>query len=205
MRNVSSYSLGMVTIDLEGKNLNVKIAYSGNIFSIVNASDFDIPATTKNIREWVELGLKIRNEINQSDTFKKLTSGRLIDVVEFSAPPTIQGANSKSIVIFGEGQVDREPCGTGTCAKMACLFNKGDLQVGDRFVQESILGTLARARIVSIANFEGHKAIVIDVTYSAFITGLHQFLIDEDDPIKEGYLIINPYRSRRIRKFRGIF
>ena len=189
MRNVPSYSLGKVTINLEGKSLSADIAYSGNIFSIVNASNFDIPATSKNVREWVELGLKIRNQINQSENFQNLTSGRSINVVEFSAPPTIQSANFKSIVIFGEGQVDREPCGTGTCAKMACLFRKGDLQVGDRFVQESIIGTLASARAVAITDFEGHKAIIVDVTYSAFITGLHQFLIDEDDPMKEGYFI----------------
>ena len=189
MRDVASYSLGEMQLEYDGKKLTVDVAYCGNIFAILNALDFDIPPNAKHASKWSILGRNIRDSLNQSPVLVKLTSGRQVDIVEFSAPPDNPQANFKSIVIFGEGQVDREPCATGTCAKMACLFRKGKLKVGDAFVQESIIGTLAKAKVVDITEVNGYKGIVPEIRYSVFVTGIHQFLIDNEDPLKEGYLL----------------
>jgi len=189
MENVASYGFGEVPMEFEGKKVQADIAYSGNIFAILNASDFNLPATGEQAQAWSKMGMEIKDQLNQSEALRKITGGRTVEVVEFNAPPTIQGAHFKSIVVFGKAQVDREPCATGTCAKMAVLFKKGKLQVGDRFIQESIMGTLASAAVVGITEAGGHKAILPEVTYQVFITGLHQYLIDENDPLKEGYQI----------------
>jgi len=91
--------------------------------------------------------------------------------------------------MFGQGQIDREPCGTCTCAKMAVLFEKGRLEVGQMIVVESILSTLAQAVIKEVTELEGRRAIVAQVSCSVFLTGLHRFLIDRRDPLREGYLL----------------
>ena len=189
MRDAASYSYGEMQIEYNGKMLAVDIAYCGNIFAILNALDFNIPPNAKHTSEWSNLGCNIRDRLNQSSVLGKLTSGRQVDIVEFSAPPDNPQANFKSIVIFGEGQVDREPCATGTCAKMACLSRKGKLNVGDVFVQESIIGTLAKAEVVDVTEVKGYKGIIPEIRYSVFVTGIHQFLIDNQDPLKEGYLL----------------
>lgn len=189
MQDFASYSFGEMTFEFEGKRLTVDIAYSGNIFAILNALDFNIPTKSGHAGEWAKLGIRIRDKLNELEMVRELTSGRKVDIVEFSAPPENKGADFKSIVVFGEGEIDREPCATGTCAKMACLLRKGKLRVGDSFVQESIIGTLARASVVGITEVGGYKAILPEVTYSVFVTGIHQYLIDKTDPLKEGYLL----------------
>ena len=118
-----------------------------------------------------------------------LTSGRPVKIISFSAAPDNPQADFKSIVMFGQGQIDREPCGTCTCAKMASLFKKGRLGIGDPFLQESIIGTYARATIVGTTEIEGQTAVVPEITYTVYVTGIHQFLIDESDTLKEGYLL----------------
>lgn len=189
MQDVTSYSFGEVALEFDGKRLNVDIAYAGNIFAILNASDFNIPANSEYVSKWSKLGIRIRDKLNESQDVKKLTSGREVRIIEFSAPPVNKDANFRSIVVFGDGQIDREPCATGTCAKMACLFRKGKLKVGDSFLQESIINTFARATVVGLTESNGYKTIVPEVAYSVFVTGIHQYLIDETDPLKEGYLL----------------
>lgn len=189
MENVASYGFGEVALEFEGGKVHADIAYSGNIFAILNASDFKLPSTAEYAHQWSKLGMEIKDKLNASENLRQITNGRLVEVVEFNAPPTIQGAHFKSIVVFGKAQIDREPCATGTCAKMAALYKKGKLKVGDQFIQESIMGTLAIAAVVGLTEVGGINAILPEVTYSVFITGLHQYLIDENDPLKEGYQI----------------
>lgn len=187
MESVASYAYGEVVLEVEGKRIRADIAYSGNVFALVDAADFDLPATGDHAHAWARVGMDLKSRLNQSEALRALTAGRPVEIVEFNAPPTLPGAHFKSIVVFGRAQVDREPCATGTCAKMAVLFQKGTLQPGDRFVQESIMGTLASATVVGITEASGRKAILPEVTYQVFLTGLHQFLIDDSDPLKEGY------------------
>ena len=93
------------------------------------------------------------------------------------------------MVIFGQGQVDRSPCGTGTSAKMATLHAKGELKVGDKFVYESILGTLFYGDIVETTKVADYDAVIPRVKGSAYITGFNHFVIDETDPVKYGFVL----------------
>jgi proline racemase len=95
----------------------------------------------------------------------------------------------KNIVIFGEGQFDRSPCGTGTCAKMAALFAKGRLALGQDFVQESIIGTTFCGRLIREVTLGNVPAVIPEITGQAFITGIQQFVIDSVDPFKYGFRI----------------
>ena len=110
-----------------------------------------------------------------------------IDLVEIYHTASSPQADLKNCVIFGNSQVDRSPCGTGTCAKMATLYSKGELKINENFVYESILGTTFKGKIVSETKVGNFRAVVPEITGSAYITGMHQFIIDEGDPLKYGF------------------
>ncbi len=100
-------------------------------------------------------------------------------------------ADSKNVVIFGDAQTDRSPCGTGTSAKIAALYTKGKLSLGQEFVYESITGSLFRGMATEETTVDGKTAIIPRVTGSAYITGFNQWMLDEEDPLRYGFLIGN--------------
>ena len=109
------------------------------------------------------------------------------DLVEVYGKAMDPSANYRNVVIFGKGNVDRSPCGTGTSAKMAALHATGKLAVGEVFVYESILGTRFKGRILEEVKVGEYDAISPEITGSAFITGFNHFVIDPDDPLAYGF------------------
>jgi proline racemase len=93
------------------------------------------------------------------------------------------------VTIFAEAEVDRSPCGTGTCAVMAVLDAMGLLPADRPFVHESLIGTLFRGRVIGREMVGDLPAIRPELEGSAWITGEHTFLIDDDDPLREGFKI----------------
>ena len=135
--------------------------------------------------------MKLRDIINEKIEIQHPTLAHIktVDLVEIYDEPTHPEATYKNVVIFGQGQVDRSPCGTGTSAKLATLHAKGELKVGEKFVYESILGTLFKGEIVEETKVADFNAVVPKITGSAYITGFNHFVIDEEDPVKHGFIL----------------
>jgi proline racemase len=87
------------------------------------------------------------------------------------------------------GAIDRSPCGTGTCAKMAVLHAKGRLKAGDEFRHEGILGTVFTGRVEEEARIGDRAAIVPSITGTAWITGFASYVVDPADPFPEGFTV----------------
>jgi proline racemase len=87
------------------------------------------------------------------------------------------------------GAIDRSPCGTGTCAKMAILHARGALRVGDAFRHEGILGTVFTGRVVEETTVGEYRAIVPTITGQAWITGFATYVLDPTDPFPHGFTI----------------
>ncbi|MBF0259220.1 MAG: proline racemase family protein [Desulfamplus sp.] len=96
-------------------------------------------------------------------------------------------ASCRNIVVFGNGQIDRSPCGTGTCAKMAYLYEKGKLGIGEPYLHSSIINTVFTGTILEEAVVGNKRAILPQITGRAHITGFHSFIAETDDPFKEGF------------------
>ena len=94
--------------------------------------------------------------------------------------------NNRGVAIFSESSFDRSPCGSGTSAMMAMLFEKGKLIPNEEFRNESIIGTEFRGRIIDTLVEHGSKSIVPEITASAYITGESLIHIDSQDPYKYG-------------------
>ncbi len=165
------------------------IAFGGSFFAIVNAKDLAIKISTENIGELIKIGMAIKQAANEQIKVQHPEKEhiRSIDLVEIYDTATNPEANFKNVVIFGDGQADRSPCGTGTSAKMATLFAKGKLGLNEEFVYESVTGTLFKGRVVDTTTIAGYSAIIPEITGCAYITGCCQYVIDPEDPLKYGF------------------
>jgi len=174
--------LGRVTTD---------IAFGGNFFALVSADQLALPLEPGNVATFIDYGLRIREAANRQISVQHPTEKHIhrIELVEFTGKPRHSEANAKNLVVFGRGSVDRSPCGTGTCAKMAALYAKGELALGEPFVHEGIVGTLFHGRLERTIRLGDVTAVIPRVAGSAYIVGIQQFVIDPDDPLRYGFLL----------------
>jgi proline racemase len=103
--------------------------------------------------------------------------------------PETDGAQSRNVCIFAEGEVDRCPTGTGVSGRLALNFARGELAAGEPFVVESIIGSRFTGRVLGTTTFGGHEAVIPEIEGSAHIVGRHEFLIDPDDPLRHGFIL----------------
>ena len=181
-----------VEVDLPGVGtVKFDISFGGSFFAIIHASQLGLKIEPQNAGKLTELAMKLRDIINEKIEIQHPTLAHIktVDLVEIYDEPTHPEATYKNVVIFGQGQVDRSPCGTGTSAKLATLHSKGELKVGEKFVYESILGTLFKGEIVEETKVADFNAVVPKITGSAYITGFNHFVIDEEDPLKHGFIL----------------
>lgn len=173
--------LGPVTLD---------IAFGGSIFGIVDASQFGLNLVPKEQKKLIQLGQKIKHAANQKLHFQHPEKPEICEIklIEFSLEIQ-KGVHYRNAVIFGDGQLDRSPCGTGTCAKMAVLYKQGELAKDQTFVHQSVIGSTFEGRVLESTDIGNFKGIVPEITGAAWITGMHQFIIEEEDPFKEGFLL----------------
>ncbi|MCL2170258.1 MAG: proline racemase family protein [Defluviitaleaceae bacterium] len=169
----------------------VDIAFGGSFFALVRAKDVGLKIIPENAREFSWRGLLIRKAVNEQISVEHPMMPRIksVDLVKFYDEPESPEANARNVVVFGDGQVDRSPCGTGTCAKLATLYAKGMIKEGEEFVYESILGTHFTGKIVGKMKMEGIEAVIPEITGSAYITGFNKLVIDDRDPVKYGFTL----------------
>ncbi len=175
-------TVGEVTLD---------IAFGGSFFAIVDITQgcLNVDICVENAHEIKELGIKIRNEVNKSITVSHpyLTYIKTVDLVEFYGPAKNPKATMQNVVIFGSGQVDRSPCGTGTSAKLATLIAKGKLKLNEEFVYESITGTMFTGKAIEKVKIGEYDGIIPQITGRAYVTGFNHFIINDEDPLKYGF------------------
>lgn len=174
--------IGEVTLD---------ISFGGSFFAIVDMTqkNLNINICPENAQHIKEAGIKIRDEVNKSIIVSHpyLEHIKTVDLVEFYAASKNPLATLQNVVVFGAGQVDRSPCGTGTSAKLATLVSKGMLGMNEDFVYESITGTIFKGKAIKEIKIGEYDGIIPQITGRAYITGFNHFVIDEDDPLKYGF------------------
>ena len=153
------------------------IAWGGNWFFLVNDHPFEL--SPANIDELTQFTWAIRQALEKNGV--RGTDGAEIDHIELFSPSTFPGIDSKNFVLCPGKAYDRSPCGTGTSAKLACLYADGKLQPGDVWRQESIVGSIFEGQI----RIEDGEVIPV-VKGSAFITCESDFIFDPRDPFRYG-------------------
>ena len=178
-------------VELDGKQIKFDISFGGSFFAIVHADQLGYKIEPQNSTVLTDMAMRLRDKINAEIEIQhpELAHIKTVDLIEIYDAPTHPEATYKNVVIFGQGQVDRSPCGTGTSAKMAALHAKGELKEGEEFVYESILGTLFYGKVVGTTKVAEYDAVIPQVKGSAYITGFNHFVIDETDPLKHGFIL----------------
>ncbi len=181
-----------LTADVPGfGKVEYDISFGGSFFVLVSAKQVGINLSMDNIEALTSLGMKLLEIVNKEVKIKHpYLDISTADLVEFYGPADNEKAHLKNCVIFGMAQADRSPCGTGTSAKMAALFAKGELGLHQPFVYESITGSLFRGEVVDTIGLEGGiHAVIPQITGSAYITGMNQWILDDTDPQEYGFLL----------------
>jgi 4-hydroxyproline epimerase len=177
--NVPSYrSRSKVSVDVPGfGKVTGDIAWGGNWFYLVE--QHQMPLTLQHVGELTDFTWAIRQALN----FNKITGadGAEIDHIELFGPPSNGHAHSRNFVLCPGKAYDRSPCGTGTSAKMACLYADGKLKPGDTWRQEGILDTVFEG---SIQVRDG--LVLPSITGEAYVTAESSLILDANDPFRMG-------------------
>lgn len=166
------------------------ISFGGSFFALVDSASIGIPLTLDNLGRLTRFGVALRDAINRSiPVHHPYLDIHTVDLVEIYGPADRPEADRKNVVIFGDAQADRSPCGTGTSAKLAALCAKGMLSPGEKFIYESITGSLFRGEVAGNTQAGEYQAVIPRITGSAYITGFNQWVLDPTDPLREGFLM----------------
>ncbi len=183
--------------------VSVDVAYGGMFYVIAPAAQFGLRLLPEEGHEIARIGEMVKAAAReqlpvihpQQPGFQGITISQL------SGPPSHPQADYKNAVIVSSGEldwdrpatwtgaIDRSPCGTGTCAKMAVLHAKGKLQLQQDFRHEGILGTIFTGRLLEETRVGDYPAVVPTITGQAWITGFSSYVIDESDPFPEGFTL----------------
>jgi len=194
--NVPSFVMARdieVEIPEYGK-IKLDVSYGGNPYAIVAAERFGLVIEPKNAGKLIAIAQLVRAAVDAQHPIQhpdpELSYINSCTHVEFYGPPTHPEAHCKNAVIILPGAVDRSPCGTGSAAKLALMFARGEIGIGETFVHESIVGSVFHCKVVSTTEVAGIPAIIPEIKGNAFITGMHTFMIDPDDPFKHGFNLL---------------
>ncbi|HDM09977.1 MAG: proline racemase family protein [Deltaproteobacteria bacterium] len=184
-----------VTIHVEGiGDISVDIAYGGNFYAILDADRLGLAIRQDQASRVIEVGQRIWRAVNEQIKVHHPEQQEIdcVNYVEFSTSSTNPKAHMKNAVVVPPAGMDRSPCGTGTSAKMATLYAKGQLALGEEFVHESIIGSLFCGRLLSETRVGGFQAVVPSIRGSAYITAFHRFVVDPEDPFQRGFCLGEP-------------
>ncbi len=187
-------TLGRVTVD---------VAYGGMFYAIADSEPLGLRLTPDEGRDIVRISELIRAAANEQlpVSHPQIPEFNGITISQLSGPPSQPNAHRKNVVTVATGEldwerpatwtgaIDRSPCGTGTCAKMAALYAKGQLGLHQDFRHEGILGTIFTGKLVDATQVGKYPAVIPTLSGQAWITGFANYVVDPDDPFPQGFTV----------------
>jgi proline racemase len=204
-RNVPAFATHLDTqVEVQGLGtVTVDVAYGGMFYVIADAEPLGFRLTPDEARDIVRVAEMIkaatREQLPVVHPENPGISG--VTIAQISGAPSRADAHRKNTVVVSTGKLDwsrpsswtgaldRSPCGTGTCAKMAALHAKGRLPLHQDFVHEGILGTIFTGRLIEETRVGQYPGVVPTLSGQAWITGFAQYVVDPEDPFPEGFTV----------------
>jgi proline racemase len=193
-RDIEVPTLGRVRVD---------VAWGGMFYVIADAAPFGLALTADEGRDITRIGELIKAATREQLPVVHPLNPEIRDVTiaQLSGPPVAAGNHRRNAVIVSTGALDwhrpstwtgaldRSPCGTGTCAKMATLHARDELAIGQPFRHEGVLGTVFTGMLLEETTVGPYRAVVPQLSGTAWITGLAQYVVDPDDPFPDGFTV----------------
>jgi proline racemase len=192
IRNVPSFADKLdAHIEVEGiGTLRVDTAFGGDSFVLVEAADLGFALTPDEGADLARTGARITDAANEQLGFDHpVTDWNHISFCQITGALSREGdvLSGRNTVAIKPGKLDRSPCGTGASARMAVMLAKGQMSAQDRYHARSVIDSEFRCRIAEVTDLQGRPAIVPEISGRAWITGMHQHMLDPDDPWPGGY------------------
>jgi proline racemase len=199
IRWTPAYVLGAATVKLSDiGDVPVDLAVgAGNVFAIVDTANVGVALRRESTADIALRGMALRAAVNDQLRVDGQGGGMPVENVilheplgRVGEPREREGQRTRGVsrnaLVWGPGQVDVAPCGSGTCARMALFHHRGALAVGESYTSEGLSGLAFTGRLAGETAVDGRPAVLPEITGSAHITGTSQFLFDPDDPLREG-------------------
>jgi len=188
----------------------VDVAYGGMFYVIADADQFGLRLSADEAGDAVRIGEMVKAAAQEQldCVHPENPDIRGITIAQLSAPPIGANADRRNTVVVSTGKLDwdrpstwkgildRSPCGTGTCAKMAAMHAKGELGLDEDFRHEGILGTIFTGRLVRETTVGEYQAAVPTLSGTAWITGFAQYVVDPEDPFPNGFTVGDIWSSQ---------
>lgn len=204
-RNVPAFAVHLdATIDVPHLgSVTVDVAWGGMFYVIADAEAFGLKLTPDEGREIVRIGemIKAATQEQLTPVHPENPEIRGVTIAQLSGLPAEAGNHRRNAVVVSTGTVDwnrpatwtgaidRSPCGTGTCAKMATLHARRRLGLDEDFRHEGVLGTVFTGRLLEETTVGPYRAVLPTLTGRAWITGLANYVLDAEDPFPEGFTV----------------
>ena len=190
IENVPSYSVRLDdSVDVPGYGtVPYSLAFGGNFYAMVELDAIGLIFDRKAQHDILKAGLAIMAAINETNPPRhpEIDGVNHCHHVEFIAPGSTAQYSRHAMAIY-PGWFDRSPCGTGTSARMAELWARGELGLNQDFVNESFIGSTFTGRLIAETTVAGIPAVVPTITGRAWVTGIGQYLLDPADPFPTGF------------------
>jgi proline racemase len=172
-------------------NIHFDIAFGGAFYAFVDVEEIQVGLDADDFRQLIDLGVRIKKSVMESTPIKHPFEDDLSFLYGtiFVGKPHSPKHHSRNVCIFADGEVDRSPTGTGVSARAAIHHLKNELSVNEPFIVESIIDTCFSGKILHTEKYGGYDAVVPEVTGSASIVGISEWLLDPQDPLKDGFIL----------------
>jgi proline racemase len=193
--NVPSYVLARdIPLTTSRGDVAVTLSYGGAIYASVDANSVGLAVDPAHYRELIALGREVKWALNDSEHALHPSDPRLSGVygtILHEDLGSVDGqVHQRNVTVFADGEVDRSPCGSGTCARLAVLAERGRVAAaGPTLRHESIVGSVFTGTVAATTTVAGRAAIVPQVTGMAYRTGEHRFVVDPADPLVPGFVL----------------
>jgi trans-L-3-hydroxyproline dehydratase len=192
-RNVPSfvYTLDQTVVVPGLGSIPYDVAYGGAFYAFCRADDLGVDLTPAAFRQLIDVGMSIKHAVMESLPIRHPFEddlGFLYGVI-IVGPAHNPANHSRNVCIFADGEVDRSPTGTGVSARAALHVARGEIGLHEPFTVESILGTPFTGAAVETLRYGDYDAIIPQVSGTAYITGINEFIVDPNDPLAHGFLL----------------
>lgn len=167
------------------------VGYGGAFYAYVEAVELGLELTPSALSQIVSCGQAIKRAVQDATQLRHPSGDEDLNFLygTIFTGPALDGAHSRNVCVFADGEVDRSPTGTGVSGRAAVHHARKELEVGECITIESLIGTTFDVEIMRECEVGQLSGVIPRVTGSAFVTGRHEFLLDPSDPLVEGIFL----------------
>jgi trans-L-3-hydroxyproline dehydratase len=178
-------------VEVDGSPVDCTIAFGGAFYAYVDAETFGLEVTPGEASRMIDLGRKIKQCVNREEIIRHPAGEPDMNFLygTIFVRQGVEPGHSRNACVFADGELDRSPTGTGVSGRAAIEFHKGRLKPGEILKIDSFIGTRFEVQYHDEVEVAERQAIIPQVRGSAHMCGVHRFVLDDRDPLGEGFLV----------------